>query len=475
MILSLFLFAFSLSYVSSHNIAPPEEKIVFCYYGTWATYRQGLGKFDVDHIDSNLCTHLVYTFVGIDNRGTVISLDPWLDLPDNWGRNNFGKFNALKQQNPKLKTILAVGGWNEGSAKYSIMAASPQLRKNFVDSALDMVITHGFDGFDVDWEYPNRRDTVHGKADVDNFTQLLKELKEAFEPHGLLVTAAVGAVEDMASQSYDIPGISKYLDFINIMTYDMYGSWDPVTGHNAPLHKGEGDEHAPAESLYTVDYALKYWLDEGCPPEKLVLGVPLYGRSFTLRNANVNGVRAPAGGEGIAGPYTATRGFIGYNEFCYKLLTEKWDVRFDHLARVPYAVQGTNWVSYDNPKSVVEKLEYASKYNLAGVMVWSIETDDFHGICDGESFPLLKALNRAIGNSIPPSDTTSSTAAPTSSSSTTIASSSTTEAGSSTTAADSSTTPAGSSTTSIISPSPADPSLFLKMVTLALLTSLLSW
>lgn len=89
------------------------------------------------------------------------------------------------------------------------MAASPTLRRNFITSALSMVLNHGFNGIDIDWEYPNRRDTVHGAADIENFTTLLKELREIFDPHGLLVSAAVSATEVSSSLSYNIPAISE--------------------------------------------------------------------------------------------------------------------------------------------------------------------------------------------------------------------------------------------------------------------------
>ncbi|KAM3962177.1 chitinase-3-like protein 1 [Aphomia sociella] len=412
-----------LIYISA-NYVTSSEKIVICYYGTWATYRNGLGKFDVEDINTDLCTHLVYTFVGINNEGTVTSLDPWLDLSDNYGRDNFRKFTALKLRKPNLKTLLAVGGWNEGSAKYSVMAANPSMRQNFIQSALKMIQDHGFDGFDVDWEYPNRRDTVNGQADVDNFTQLLRELREEFDKHGLLLTAAVASVKEMASVSYDIPAISQYLDIISVMAYDMYGAWDAVTGHNAPLHKGEGDEGVAKETLYTVDVALNYWLKQGCPREKLVLGMPLYGRTFTLANPNVNSVRAPASGAGIAGPYTATNGYMGYNEFCIRFLSESWDIRYDSLAKVPYAVQGSNWLSFDNAESLVKKVEYGQNLSIAGVMVWSIETDDFHGVCGDGDYPLLRAINNALGRDVATEQTTTSTTPlPTSSVSSTTASS----------------------------------------------------
>ncbi|XP_046972453.1 chitinase-3-like protein 1 [Vanessa cardui] len=451
----LFLFVLCASFLNKY-ITVTADKVVVCYYGTWATYRNGLGKFDVSNINTDLCTHIVYTFVGINSQGTVISLDAFLDYPDNWGRDNLGKFNALKQQNSKLKTLLAVGGWNEASAKYSVMAANPTLRKNFVSSALAMVLQYGFDGLDVDWEYPNRRDSVNGQADINNFTQLLKELREAFEKYGLLLTAAVSSVKSSASLSYDIPSIVQYLDLVNVMTYDMYGAWDPKTGHNAPLHRSEGDLNINKDQLNTVDVALEYWLEQGCPPEKLVLGLPFYGHTFQLASADNNGVGASAVGPGLAGPYTSTSGTIGYNEICQKLRTESWEKRYDKSAKVPYAVQGKNWVSYDDANSLVTKVEYALQFNIAGVMIWSIETDDFHGICHTEDFPLLRAINRALGKSVV---TTTTTTEPTSTTSTTTPVSTTTtvaptsesttasSTSTSTTSSTTSTTPAPTSTT----------------------------
>ncbi|XP_050554437.1 acidic mammalian chitinase-like [Spodoptera frugiperda] len=386
------------------------EKAVICYYGTWATYRDGLGKFDVENIDPHLCTHLIYAFAGINENGTLKSLDPSLDLPDGGGRDNFGKFNALKKKNPSLKTLLAVGGWNEGSAKYSKMAGNPTLRNNFITSALNMIKKHGFDGLDIDWEYPNSRDTVYGRKDVDNFSTLLKEIKAVFDQQGLLLTAAVCSVRSSATQSYNVSEISKYLDMVHIMTYDMHGSWDwpgltPVTGHNAPIHQGEGDEGANPEKLLNVEQSLKYWIGAGCPPEKIALGVPFYGRAFKLKDANKNGVKSPAAGAGIFQIFmlmqlellfTATADSIGYNEFCQKLQTEPWTQRYDSLAKVPYAVNGKDWVTYDDPDSITAKVNYAKSLGINKIMIWSIETDDFRGVCGKGNNPLLNAINTAL-------------------------------------------------------------------------------
>ncbi|XP_063834196.1 probable chitinase 2 isoform X1 [Ostrinia nubilalis] len=370
-----------------------DDKIVVCYYGTWATYRTGLGKFDVDDIDPFLCTHLVYSFIGINAEGTALALDPELDVE----RGNFKNFTSLKEKNPNLKTLVAVGGWNEGSANYSIMAAEPEYRQNFINTSLAMILEYNFDGLDVDWEYPNRRDTVHGEDDIENFSTLLKELREEFDNYGLLLTVAVSAVEEAAVQSYDVPSVAKYVDYIGVMTYDMHGAWDSVTGHNAPLFISEGESAENESTLYNVNNAVQYWLSAGCPPEKLVMGVPFYGRTFNLSDPSVNAPNSPSNGAGLAGPYTAESGFIGYNEFCYILQNESsWTVQTDNLAKVPYAFLDYNWVSFDNVESMTAKVEYANSFNLRGIMLWSIETDDFHGLCGEGTFPLLNTINTVL-------------------------------------------------------------------------------
>lgn len=369
------------------------EKNLICYYGTWATYRNGLGRFAVEHIDPFLCTHLIYSFVGININGTIAVLDAWLDLEDNWGLGTMRKFNDLKKVNPKLRTLVAVGGWNEGSRKFSTVAQSALLRTRFARDAAQFCETHGFDGLDIDWEYPGQRDG-DPTTDRENFVHLLAELKFEFSRRGLLLTAAVAAAESSASISYDIPRIEKYLDQINLMTYDLHGSWDPVTGHNAPLYPGPHDVTVLQQQL-NLQSCIHYWLRQGVPSRKLNLGVPLYGRTFTLRSASENGIGAPVSGPGRGGPYTYESGFLGYNEICEKLQFEKWNHCWDSNQQVPFAYSGNQWVGYDDPESVSLKSDFIKRYELAGGMVWSIETDDFHGKC-GEKFALLSALRRGL-------------------------------------------------------------------------------
>ncbi|XP_034946301.1 chitinase-3-like protein 1 [Chelonus insularis] len=377
-----------------------DDKKVVCYFGSWAVYRPGRGKFNIDYIDPQLCTHLIYTFVGLQGTSVKV-LDPWQDLPDNWGKDGFGRFNALRSKNPNLKTLVAIGGWNEGSTKYSNMAKTAESREQFAQNVVDFVAKWGFDGFDLDWEYPNQR---NGAAeDVDNYIELLKVLKAKLEPKGYLLTAAVAAAESSASKSYKISEMSKYLDLINLMAYDFHGAWESQTGINAPL-KVAKSESGDVRG-YNVEASVNYWLSQGAPKEKLVVGVPSYGRAFTLADSKKNYIGAPTRGPGKAGPYTREPGMLGYNEICEMHLKGGWNVYFDEERRVPYTHKNDQWIGYDNVKSLREKAELIKRLDLAGVMLWSVETDDFRGVC-GEKFPVLRTLHAVLRGGQPVSEET---------------------------------------------------------------------
>ncbi|XP_043255023.1 chitinase-3-like protein 1 [Colletes gigas] len=374
------------------------DKKIVCYFGSWSVYRPGLGNFQVSDIDPRLCTHMTYTFTGITTNGDVNILDPWADLPNGGGKDGFGKFTALRHLSPGTKAMVAIGGWNEGSLKYSQVASDPATRARFVQNVVKFLKKYDFDGFDVDWEYPNQRGGH--PYDKKNFVALLKDLREEFDKYGYILGVAVAAAEGSASQSYIISEVSKHADLINLMAYDFNGSWNKSTGINAPLYASASE--SPGLLKLNIDAAVRYWLSEGAPPEKLILGVPSYGRSFTLANANDNGIGALATGPGIAGPYTREQGSLGYNEICANLREGGWTVVRESDQRVPYAFKGNQWVGYDDVTSVLEKAKYINSMGLGGAMMWSVETDDFRGTC-GSKYPLLNALNSVLrGNVVVP-------------------------------------------------------------------------
>lgn len=370
---------------------------VVCYWGTWANYRPEGGKFTPDHVDPTLCTHLIYSFAGLDSGNwTIKSLDPWMDLEDNYGLAGFKKATSLKYKHPHLKVSLAIGGWNEGSPKYSAMARSAEARAAFANSALAFLRQHNFDGLDLDWEYPGKRGGA--EEDRDNFILLIKDLRAAFANTDLLLTAAIGAAAGTIDVAYDVEQMYEHLDYVHVMCYDYHGKWDKRTGHNAPLFSRATE--SKADQALNVEHTLRYLLGKGARPEKTVLGVPLYGRAFTLINPNSNLMGAPAKDTSFQGPYTREDGFMGYNEICVERLNREapWEDRWDEEHKAPYMFRGDSWVSYDNERSVALKAQFAFDAGLAGVMTWSIDTDDFEGMCAGPRFPLLRTLNYALHN-----------------------------------------------------------------------------
>lgn len=114
--------------MSNGTISTATGQKMVCFYGSWAVYRPGNGKFDVENIDPFLCTHVIYSFVGLSQNNTIQVLDAWNDLPADYGKGAMQRFVGLKKINPQLTTLLAIGGWNEGSEKYSRVSASFSLK-----------------------------------------------------------------------------------------------------------------------------------------------------------------------------------------------------------------------------------------------------------------------------------------------------------------------------------------------------------
>jgi len=382
------------SVINAYNVKD-HNKMVVCYWGTWANYRPKDGKFTPEDVDPLLCTHLIYSFVGLDETSSTIkSLDTWMDLEENYALGGFRKATDLKLSYPHLKVTLAIGGWNEGSKKYSDMAKDPVKRKKFVRSALQFVVMHQFDGLDIDWEYPAKRQGA--PEDKENFIYLLSDLYKVFSKNNLLLTAAIGAPAQTIDISYNIPMMYKYLDYVHVMCYDYHGKWDKAAGHNAPLHPRPNE--SPSDQALTLAYTFAYLMKKGAVPEKTVMGVPFYGRAFKLLLPTQTAMGSPTKNVAFQGPYTREDGFLGYNEICEEQRDwdHPWTYVWEDHTMAPYMFRGDRWVSFDDEKSLEHKTNFAFDQGLAGVMVWSIDTDDFRGTCLGGRFPLLRSLNRAL-------------------------------------------------------------------------------
>jgi len=309
---------------------------------------------------------------------------------------------GLKKMNSKVKVLLALGGWNDSAGdKYSRLVNNSTAREKFVKSILSFLKKYKFDGLDLDWEYPKCWQTACTKgpdSDKKAFAQLTKELKDAFKPHNLLLTAAVSPSMKVIDQGYEVPTLAENLDYINLMAYDYHGAWEKFASHHSPIYpRVESKEFDPNDHEFNVNTSVSHWLKLGMPAKKIILGVPFYGRSFYLEKPADSyktfgfGEKARSGGE--AGLFTREKGYLAYYEICKGLKDKSWTKHRDHQSKLAFATKSNQWVGYDDIQAMREKSEFIIRRKLGGAMVWAVDLDDFRGICCNVRFPLLKTLN----------------------------------------------------------------------------------
>ena len=339
--------------------APTTNRVVG-YYAAWAAY----SGYTPDKVDASKLTHINYAFANISSDLKVALGYPDIDI------SNFNKLNALKQTNPKLRTLISIGGWS-WSGKFSDAALTEESRTLFADSCVDFIVKYGFDGIDLDWEYPvsgGLSTNIKRPEDKQNFTLLLKKLREKLTARGIidgkqyLLTIAGGA-GSWYLNNIELSNLHQYLDYANIMTYDIHGPWDGYTDFNAPLYN---NSDASPQYKWSVDSSVNAWLNAGIPAEKLVVGVPFYGYIYnSVKNVN-NGLYQTFSGASS----------ISHSAIVSKYLNASGYVRYFHQqSLVPWLFNGSTFISYEDEQSIGLKAEYIKSKGLGGAAIWELSQD----------------------------------------------------------------------------------------------------
>ncbi|MEN4950967.1 glycosyl hydrolase family 18 protein [Stenotrophomonas sp. TWI819] len=392
-------------------------KRVIGYFTQWGIYGR---NYQVKNIDTSgsaaKLTHINYAFGNVRNNrcevgvtqasdpNTGVGGDAYADygksfaagasvsgVADTWDqplRGNWNQLKQLKAKHPNVKVLISLGGWTWSRGFSS--AAQPANRQAFVASCIDAYIKGNlpvadgaggtgaalgvFDGIDIDWEYPVACGLSCGTpADNANFTALLAEFRrqlDAVRP-GLLLTVAVGAGVDKIRVT-DPASYHPYLDFINVMTYDFHGAWDPQTNHHSALFDSPSDPSTGDQKLYNSNDAMEAFLSRGVPANKLNLGIGYYGRGWTGVASGNNGLYKSASG---AAPGTYEAGIEDWKV----LKNLNWPVYTDNVAKATWISNGTTFWSLDTPTMVTEKMGYVKAQGLGGAFFWEFSGDDAQG------------------------------------------------------------------------------------------------
>lgn len=288
---------------------------------------------------------------------------------------NLKELAVLKSHNPDLQILLSVGGWSAGG--FSEAASTEAGRQSFAQSALEVLKAAPFDGIDLDWEYPSYSvaGIASSPADKTNFTFLLKLLRETLDAQGkedgrhYLLTIAAGA------DQYYIDGtemhlVQQYLDFIQLMTYDMRGGFQVLTGHHTNLFTPTGDLFR-----ISVDASVKLFEQAGVPREKLVIGAAFYSRMWKGVPDINNGYLQMAAGNGGYGP--------SYSELAKDYINVNGFVRhWDDEAKSPFLYDGDTFITYEDPESLAHKCQYVKDEAIAGIMFWEYSCDNTHTLLE---------------------------------------------------------------------------------------------
>ena len=295
---------------------------------------------------------------------------------------NFRNLVKLREKNADLKILISIGGWS-WSENFSDAVLTTSSRRKFAESSAAIVEKYDLDGVDIDWEYPGFRgeDNVFRVEDRENFVSMFEALREALDRLSAktgkiqLLTTAIHCFQEFIDRN-DMGAAAQYLDYVNVMAYDFYVS-GPFGGHHSNLYHSES-----YEGELSAHRAITEYVAQGVPIEKIVLGVPFYGRSWFMQTGENHGINRAIASVARAGGYTYIRD---------SMMTRPGLVRYwDDKAKAPYLFnEETNQlVTFDDEESLRIKCDYVIENNLAGLMFWQFASDP--------KGYLLNALNEKI-------------------------------------------------------------------------------
>ncbi|KAK4442906.1 hypothetical protein QBC34DRAFT_479340 [Podospora aff. communis PSN243] len=350
------------------------QKRIIGYYEAWNTEKKCIGM-NIDQIPAESLTHLYYSFGYVEpNTFKIVPMRD--DDGSSFPAERFRDVNRLKERNPKLKIVIALGGWTHNDNHtiwqpvFSDSVSSQSNRAKFIREIKGFLDEYGYDGVDMDWEYPGAPDRGGGPEDGVNFTKFLQELRIELDkmPGGHKEISFTAPTSYWYLQHFDLEATAEAVDFVNVMSYDLHGVWD----RNSSI----GAQVLAHTNLTEIDLALKLMWRNNVDPAKISLGIGFYGRSFQLQDPSCHQPGCPFRGAASPGECTGNPGTLSYREIQDIIERENLTPYHDEVNAVKYITWGGDqWVSYDDKDTIQQKITFANGLGLGGLLIWAIDLD----------------------------------------------------------------------------------------------------
>lgn len=280
-----------------------------------------------------------------------------------------GVLSKIRSINPDIKIVLSIGGWEADG--FSQAAATKEGREKFTKTAVKIMQDNELDGLDIDWEYPcsSQAGIASSPEDKETFTLLIQELRKQIDAcgKGQSLSIAAGALRSYINDT-NMGEVQKYLDYVQLMTYDFYNIFSDTTGHHAGLYA----DSVHGEQM-CADMAVKMFVEAGVPMEKIVMGAAFYGRSWIGISDGNQGLGEPVGD--LTGK--KFRHAYGYGDIC-KLLENGeggFSYCWDDNAKAAYLYNGDCFITYEDKRALSHKVEYVRTHQMRGIMFWEYSED----------------------------------------------------------------------------------------------------
>lgn len=348
------------------STACPHSNYIVCSYPAW-----GIEGFGPDKVDFSMCTHVIYVFATISDDFIISS--EGIPSPNIPGQE------SIRAKYPDLSFLISVGGWEasqSGKHLFKTLFASAENSQTFADSVVQYLEKYSFDGLDMAFLHPD-------PSDKDNYAQFMAILKNALSKNNHILTASISGTIGQLTHQFDFNALQSSVDHYHVMAYEYHGFWNEQADHHSPLFKRFWDK-----SGLDVESVVHFLQETGVPPEKIVLQIPAFGRSFITKGLKKEPPIPSDKDKSLANKDK----YVSYSKICENILTSNSNWTFVDQASAPYAFLDQFWVGFDSPFSVRNKAMYILRKRLRGALLFHLGDEDFNDVC-GPSYQLLTSIN----------------------------------------------------------------------------------